>query len=591
MSAGPVFIGGLAYSGKTPLRIALGLHPDLTMTRKSRLWDRLDGRFGGLAEPANLERCLAALRTDEDAARLEPDPETLRAAFVQGPATYPRLFGLVHAQHADRRGTPRWGEQFGPIPRHARALVDTFPGARMLHLVRDPRDRYAASPHRGPAALVREAARWREDARLARANVVAHPGNVSIVRYEDLAADPVGMLERVCTWVDLEPTEAMRASIADAFDREGTPVRRRGPAARVDRQGLRSRGARPGLHERPGTPRCGRCRVSGRGPVYVAGLERSGTSLMFALLASHPSLAMTRRTNLWRHIFEQYGDLAEDANLDRCLDTMRRYKRLVGLGTDWERLRADLCAGPRTYPRLFDLLHEQHAERMGRPRWGDKSLHTERWAAQIVAADPDARILHMIRDPRDRFASSVTRWKVRRGGVGAGAAEWRSSARIALENERRFPAQCRAVRYESLATEPERTLRDLCAFIGEDFDPAMLGMDGAPAVRDGGNSSYGRLADGAISTSSIGRFAQILTPRQIAFLQRATRSEMRAFGYEPVVPGLSGRDRLAFVLRDLPVESAHMVAWRLRERRRDRVGRPLRPERLVEPEPAEEPAR
>ena len=34
-----------------------------------------------------------------------------------------------------------------------------------------------------------------------------------------------------------------------------------------------------------------------RGPVFVAGLERSGTSLIFALLASHPNIAMTRRTN------------------------------------------------------------------------------------------------------------------------------------------------------------------------------------------------------------------------------------------------------------------------------------------------------
>ena len=48
---------------------------------------------------------------------------------------------------------------------------------------------------------------------------------------------------------------------------------------------------------------------------------------------------MTRRTNLWRHFYGQFGDLAEPANLDRCLDTMRRYKRLVGLETDWERLR------------------------------------------------------------------------------------------------------------------------------------------------------------------------------------------------------------------------------------------------------------
>jgi len=42
-----------------------------------------------------------------------------------------------------------------------------------------------------------------------------------------------------------------------------------------------------------------------RGPIFVAGPERSGTSLLFALLASHSQIAMTRRTNLWKHFYEQ----------------------------------------------------------------------------------------------------------------------------------------------------------------------------------------------------------------------------------------------------------------------------------------------
>jgi hypothetical protein len=321
--------------------------------------------------------------------------------------------------------------------------------------------------------------------------------------------------------------------------------------------------------------------MSGGGPVYVAGLERSGTSLMFALLASHPNLAMTRRTNLWRHFYGQFGDLTSPHDLDRCLETMRRYKRLVGLGTDWDRLRADLLAGPVSYPRLFALLEQQYADRLGRPRWGDKSLHTERYARQIVAADPGAKILHMIRDPRDRFASSYARWTVRRGGVGAGTAEWLSSARLALRNERAFPANCRAVRYESLATDPEGTLAALCAFIGEAYDPAMLAMEGAPTLRDGGNSSYGRLEPGTISTSSIGRFTQVLSPRQIAYMQARCAAEMATFGYTPAAVDLPVAERLSYAFRDVPVESAHLLLWRARESLRDRTGRPLRADRLV----------
>jgi hypothetical protein len=319
-----------------------------------------------------------------------------------------------------------------------------------------------------------------------------------------------------------------------------------------------------------------------RGPIFIAGLERSGTSLIFALLASHPDIAMTRRTNLWTHFYGQYGDLAEPENFERCLGTMMRYKRLLKLQPDANELRREFSEGDRTYARLFALLEEQYARRLGRPRWGDKSLNTERYADQILAAYPGARMLHMMRDPRDRYASSYARWKVRRGGVGAGTAEWLSSARLARRNQRRFPDRYSVVRYEALASEPERTLRWICEFIGEAFEPEMLLMEGAPVFREkGSNSSYGRRVPGVISTDSIGKYRQILSPRQIAFIQLLAAREMDVFGYETDRLDMSIAERLRFAALDIPVEAAHLSAWRTREMIRNRAGRPVPEYRLV----------
>jgi hypothetical protein len=319
-----------------------------------------------------------------------------------------------------------------------------------------------------------------------------------------------------------------------------------------------------------------------KGPVFVAGLERSGTSLLYALLASHPNIAMTRRTNLWTHFYEQYGDLADDANLDRCIDVMLQYKRLVKLDPDEQRLRQEFRSGDATYARLFALLEQQHADRVGRPRWGDKSLHTERYAEPIFAGYPGARILHMMRDPRDRFASSLTRWRTRRGGAGAGTAEWLSSARMGARNSARFPAQYLVVGYETLAAQPQQTMREICAFIDEPYSPGMLEMRGARDFRDqGSNSSYGARPVGVISTDSIGRFNEVLSARQIAFIQRSAGAEMTALGYAPVAVRLTGRERTMFRLRDVPVEQARSAAWRARDMARNRKGRPVPAYRLV----------
>jgi hypothetical protein len=319
------------------------------------------------------------------------------------------------------------------------------------------------------------------------------------------------------------------------------------------------------------------------GPVFIGGLERSGTSLLFALLASHPRIAMTRRTNLWTHFYNQYGDLTDRANFERCLEMMMRYKRLIILQPNVGRLRRDFWTGDPTYARLFSLLEEQYAQRLGKPRWGDKSLNTERYADPIFAAYSGARILHMIRDPRDRYASSRTRWGVRRGGVGAGTAEWLSSTRLARRNERRYPDQYKIIRYETLAAKPEETLREICAFIAEEYSPRMLSMEGAPRFKQqGSNSSYGRLDRGVISTQSIGRFRQILPPGEIAFIQMLAKDEMASFSYEAEAIRLLIPQRFRFAIGNVPLELARLVAWRTREEIRDRIGRPVRAYRLVE---------
>jgi hypothetical protein len=326
-------------------------------------------------------------------------------------------------------------------------------------------------------------------------------------------------------------------------------------------------------------------RPVGGGPIFVGGLERTGTSLIYALLASHPNIAMSRRTNWWTFFYGRFGDLADDANLERCLSTMLRYRRHRKLQPDVARLRQEFADGPRDYGRLFALLEAHHAERLGKPRWGDKSLHTERHAETVYRHFPEARILHMVRDPRDRYASVVKRWKTVRGGVGAATAMWLDSVALGERNTARWPDRYRIVRYEELASRPEESLREICSFIGEPFEPAMLGMGGAEDFRDqGGNSSYGEIPVGTISTRSIGRFREVMRPPEVAFMQRLAGRVMRDHGYATEPVRLTAAERRRYWLVDVPIHLAIMAGWRLRERYHDLTGRSPSSHTLVERE-------
>jgi hypothetical protein len=312
----------------------------------------------------------------------------------------------------------------------------------------------------------------------------------------------------------------------------------------------------------------------GSGPIFVGGLDRTGTSLIYALLASHPRIAMTRRTNWWSYFHGRYGDLDDDHNLDRLLGAMSRYRRHRKLRPDFADLRASFVVGPRTYGRLFELLESQHAARVGRARWGDKSLHTERYATTVFDTFPEARIIHMIRDPRDRYASVLKRWKSVRGGIGAATAAWLASVDLGERNVRRFPGRYMLLRYEDLASDPESSLRRVSEFIGEAYDTSMLKMDGAEDFRStGGNSSYGAFEAGTISKRSIGRFRATLTPADIAFVQSRAGRAMRAHGYDGVPVVMTGGERIRYAVRDRPLNAAKLLGWQIRERIYDVLGR------------------
>ena len=88
---------------------------------------------------------------------------------------------------------------------------------------------------------------------------------------------------------------------------------------------------------------------------------------MYALLASHSEHRHDSSNESLDALLRQYGDLADDANLDRCLGMMMRYRRLAAPATGPGTAPPRFPHRTPTYARLFALLEEQYAERLGRP--------------------------------------------------------------------------------------------------------------------------------------------------------------------------------------------------------------------------------
>jgi hypothetical protein len=235
------------------------------------------------------------------------------------------------------------------------------------------------------------------------------------------------------------------------------------------------------------------------------------------------------------------------------------------LQPDAGRLRADFWQGDPTYGRLFALIYQQYSERVGKPRWGDQSEGVERYADPIFAAYPSAKIIHLVRDPLDRFSASKSRWKNGKGKVGAATARWLNSVDLAMHNRQLYPDRCLVVQYEALVTHPDATLSEVCSFLGEVYSPAMLLIGHTPTYADEIILPEHGVAENHFLTQFVGNFHLNLSAAEIAFIQGFAGREMLAFGC-PIRPvHMSPSQWFSYCAWLWPTNVLRMLGWHANE--------------------------
>lgn len=298
------------------------------------------------------------------------------------------------------------------------------------------------------------------------------------------------------------------------------------------------------------------------GPIFIGGPDRCGKTTMQAFLVSHPRISIPNvGSNMWTYFYGQFGDLGKGNNFERCLESMLAYKHVRYLQPDPDRIRREFKEGAPTYARLFELFQQYYAERAGKPRWGVQTGLIERYAGPVMAAYPKAKMLHMIRDPRDRYQASLALWPDGKGRAGGATARWLYSVSLARRNLKKYPGRYKVVQFEALVRAPERTLQDVCQFLGEEFVPDMLTMSGAPERRDKLRRRASVLnGPTPLSDEFIGIYRETIPKSEIAFMQQFAGKQMLKFGYglDPVHFSLSEKMHYG---GEWPLNLLRMVAW------------------------------
>ncbi len=210
---------------------------------------------------------------------------------------------------------------------------------------------------------------------------------------------------------------------------------------------------------------------------FVVGCNRSGTTLLRAMLDAHPALSVppeayfTLRALRPASPAEPFAPAARVAEIEsnRSFATWALPSRaLAGLTTD----------PPPDPAALVRAVYRIYAEHHGKPRAGDKTPRNVLHVPTIAAALPEARFVHLVRDGRD-VVPSVREHLLGPESLPATIDYWRDRVLAGRRAGAALgPARYLEVRYEDLVADPESVLPDVCRFLGLEYGPAMLDYPG-----------------------------------------------------------------------------------------------------------------
>jgi len=304
-------------------------------------------------------------------------------------------------------------------------------------------------------------------------------------------------------------------------------------------------------------------------PVFIVGCGRSGTTLLRLMLDAHPELAIPGESNFiryrWneRRMYRVRGRFAHERLLEDILadDNLRTW----GISPDDVRevVRAHGSPG---FADVVAAPFQVYARMHRKPRWGDKTPMHVLSSPALAGLFPDARFVLLVRDGR-YVALSYLSLPTFKGGIWHAAWRWRDWVSAGVRSGRQLgPGRYIELTYEDLVANPERELRNLCAFVDLDFDEGMLRYYEHAGQRLEATAEMVRFhAKTSLPPQRSTRdWRTEMRERDVQVFESVAGALLKEFGYEQAVPDVPLSTRVQGIL-NMSIRRAHIEGSRAKK--------------------------
>ena len=283
--------------------------------------------------------------------------------------------------------------------------------------------------------------------------------------------------------------------------------------------------------------------IPGIEPVFIVGAARSGTTPLQLALNMHPDLGVYGETQAF-FVRRRFGAEPSDVSFRHLLE----YWRVVVSGCcpytdllDDAEVQRNL-AEASSYAQVLNVIMGAIAAREGKNRWGEKSpAHIFR-LADIRAAFPNARIIHIVRDPRAVVCSNIKAFRhgqFNDWNVYAAAKYWVRCLNVHAGQVASQAERYTMIQYEDFVTQPKPTLASICSFLGITFADEMLSAhrvasDYVRPGRSGKMPALHALTEKPLDAERTDAWKKILDPAQSKLVEQIASDQMEPLGYQPL---------------------------------------------------------
>jgi hypothetical protein len=231
--------------------------------------------------------------------------------------------------------------------------------------------------------------------------------------------------------------------------------------------------------------------------IFVVGGSRSGTTMMGRILNRQSRVFTFHEIhffeNLWSGITEKHLKSSDAQRLLARLLAVQRHGYLSARDPAVFHAESVRLLGSDRYPlrEIYARFLQYEASRAGKSIPCDQTPRNLFYLKEIFEWYPNARVINMVRDPRDVLLSQKNKW--RRRSLGAKDIPLREAARAWINyhpltvsllwqsaisaaerqaDNRRFLT----VSFERLVQEPENVVSEVCQFLGLAYDPEILNI-------------------------------------------------------------------------------------------------------------------